>query len=78
MIAQVCNLEVGDLIIAIGDAHIYSNHIDQIKEQLSRKPLPLSTIKLNSDISIITEFDMEDIVLENYNSHEAIQAPMAV
>ena len=78
MIAQVCNLEVGDLIISIGDAHIYSNHIEQVKEQLTRKPLALPTIKLNSDISIITEFDMEDIELVGYESHEAIKAPMAV
>ena len=78
MIAQVCNLEVGDLIISIGDAHIYLNHIEQVKEQLTRKPLALPTIKLNSDISIITEFDMEDIELVGYESHEAIKAPMAV
>jgi len=78
MIAQVCNLEVGDLIITIGDAHIYSNHFDQVKEQLKRKPLPLATLKLNPEISVITEFDMEDIELENYTSHEAIKAPMAV
>jgi thymidylate synthase len=78
MIAQVCNLEVGDLIITIGDAHIYSNHFDQVKEQLTRKPLPLATLKLNPEISVITEFDMVDIELENYTSHEAIKAPMAV
>lgn len=78
MIAQVCNLEVGELIITIGDAHIYNNHLEQVKEQLTRKPFSLPTIKLNSDISIITEFDMEDIILENYISHEAINAPMAV
>jgi thymidylate synthase len=78
MIAQVCNLEVGDLIITIGDAHIYSNHFDQVNEQLIRKPLPLATLKLNPEISVITEFEMEDIELENYTSHEAIKAPMAV
>lgn len=78
MIAQVCNLEVGDLIICIGDAHIYENHIDQVKEQLSRKPLPLPKLKLNSEINVITHFEMEDIELENYQSHEAIKAPMAV
>jgi len=78
MIAQVCNLEVGDLIITIGDAHIYSNHFDQVKEQIARKPMPLATLKLNPEISVITEFDMGDIELENYTSHEAIKAPMAV
>ena len=78
MIAQVCNLEVGDLVIVIGDAHIYNNHFDQVKEQIKRKPLPLPTLKLNPDISVITEFEMEDIALEGYESHEAIKAPMAV
>lgn len=78
MIAQVCNLEVGDMVIVIGDAHIYNNHFDQVKEQIKRKPLPLPTLKLNPDISVITEFEMEDIALEGYESHEAIKAPMAV
>ena len=78
MIAQVCNLEVGDLIITIGDAHIYNNHFDQVKEQIKREPLPLPALKLNTEISVITEFEMEDIALEGYESHEAIKAPMAV
>ena len=78
MIAQVCHLEVGDLVITIGDAHIYENHVEQVKEQLARKTLPLATLKLNPEIDVITEFDMDDITLENYESHEAIKAPMAV
>ena len=78
MIAQVCNLEVGDLVITVGDAHIYNNHFDQVKEQLSRKPLPLPTLKLNPDVSVIMDFDMTDIELVDYESHEAIKAPMAV
>jgi len=78
MIAQVCNLEVGELIITIGDAHIYSNHIEQVTEQLKRKPLPLPTLKLNPEIEVITDFDMTDIELVDYQSHEAIVAPMAV
>jgi thymidylate synthase len=78
MIAQVCNLEVGELIITIGDAHIYTNHFDQVKEQLTREPLPLPTLKLNPEISVITDFEMEDIELEGYTSHDAIKAPMAV
>jgi thymidylate synthase len=78
MIAQVCNFEVGDLIITIGDAHIYANHFDQVKEQLAREPLPLPTLKLNPEISVITDFEMEDIELEGYQSHDAIKAPMAV
>ena len=78
MIAQVCNLEVGELIITIGDAHIYSNHIEQVTEQLKRKPLPLPTLKLNPEIEVITDFDMKDIELVDYQCHEAIAAPMAV
>jgi thymidylate synthase len=78
MIAQVCNLEVGELIITIGDAHIYSNHIEQVTEQLKRKPLSLPTLKLNPEIEVITDFDMKDVELVDYQSHDAIAAPMAV
>jgi len=78
MIAQVCNLDVGELIITFGDAHIYNNHITQVKEQLSRKPLALPTLSLNPEITVITDFGMEDIELVGYESHGAIAAPMAV
>jgi thymidylate synthase len=78
MVAQVCNLEVGDLIISVGDAHIYNNHIEQVTEQLARKPFPLPTLKLNPDVSVIMDFEMSDIELVGYESHEAIKAPMAV
>ena len=78
MLAQVCNLEVGDLIITIGDAHIYNNHFEQVKEQLTRDPLPMARLELNSEISVITDFEMEDIELADYQSHDAIKAPMAV
>jgi len=78
MIAQVCNLDVGELIITFGDAHIYNNHITQVKEQLSRKPLTLPTLSLNPEISVITDFGMEDIELIGYESHGAIAAPMAI
>ena len=78
MIAQVCNLSVGELIISLGDAHIYSNHIDQVKEQLSRKPFPAPTLKLNPEISVITDFEMDDIWLENYECHDTITAPMSI
>lgn len=78
MIAQVCNLGVEDLIISIGDGHIYKNHIEQIKEQLTRKPLPLPELWLNPEIRKITEFTMDDIRLVNYQSHDSIQMPMAV
>jgi len=78
MIAQACNLDVGDLIISVGDAHIYTNHFDQVKEQLSRELLPLPTLQLNPSIQMITHFTMDDIELVGYQSHEAIRAPMAV
>jgi thymidylate synthase len=78
MIAQVCNLEVGELIITVGDAHIYDNHVEQVKEQLKRKPFKLPILKLNSEITVITDFDMEDVGLIDYQCHEAIKAPMAV
>lgn len=78
MIAQVCNLEVADLILTLGDAHIYNNHVDQVKEQLSRKPLNLPTLKLNPEIEVITDFDMTDIELVGYESHGSIKAEMAV
>jgi thymidylate synthase len=78
LIAQVCDLDVGNLIITIGDAHIYQNHTEQVKEQLSRKPLPLPTLKLDPSVKTITNFTMDNVFLENYESHEAIKAPMAV
>lgn len=78
MIAQVCNLEVGDLIICLGDAHIYENHVEQVKEQLKRNPLPLPSIQLNKDIKTITDFTMNDINLIDYKCHDAIKADMAV
>jgi len=77
MIAQVCGLEVGELIICLGDAHIYENHVEQVKEQLSRKPLPLPKLELNQTEGITT-FKMSDIQLVDYKFHAAIKAPMAV
>jgi thymidylate synthase len=77
MIAQVCNLDVGELIISFGDAHIYDNHIEQVKEQLARTPLELPTLELNQTEGITT-FKMSDINLVNYKCHDAIEAPMAV
>jgi thymidylate synthase len=78
MIAQVCGLEVGELVITIGDAHIYQNHFEQVKEQLTRSPLELPKLELNPDIKDITKFKMEDVGLVGYESHDAIKAPMAV
>jgi thymidylate synthase len=78
MIAQVCGLDVGTLTICIGDAHIYENHIDQVKEQIRRKPFTLPKLVLNPAIDNIVDFTMDDIGLEDYQSHDAIKAPMAV
>lgn len=78
MIAQVCDLDVGELIITVGDCHIYLNHIAAVTEQLQRAPLPLPTLWLNPDIKHIDDFTPNDIKIENYQHHAAIQAPMAV
>jgi thymidylate synthase len=78
MIAQVCNLEVGELIISVGDAHLYKNHIEQVKEQLTRTPMKAPSVRLNPNIQVITDFEMTDVELVNYQCHEAIKAPMAV
>jgi thymidylate synthase len=78
MIAQVCGLRVGEFVHVLGDAHIYLNHVDQVKEQLTREPLPAPRLWLNPEITDITKFTMNDIRLDNYQSHTAIAAPMAV
>ena len=78
MIAQVCDLEPGEFIHTFGDVHIYSNHKEQVNEQLSRTPFPLPTMKINSNVKNIFEFKFEDFQLENYQSHPAIKAPVAV
>ncbi len=78
MMAQVTGKAVGELIISIGDAHIYLNHVDQVKEQLTRSALPLPTLALNPAINNIDDFTMGDIQLINYESHPPIKAPMAV
>jgi thymidylate synthase len=78
MIAQVCDLAVGEFIHVLGDAHIYLNHVDQVKEQLARKPLPAPTLWLNPEVKDIDRFTMSDIRLDNYQSHSAIKAEMAV
>lgn len=78
MIAQVCNLEVGDFIHTIGDAHLYTNHFDQARLQLSRSPYPLPELKLNKEIKNIFDFKFEDIEIVNYTSHPTIKAPIAV
>jgi thymidylate synthase len=78
MIAQVCGLGLGEFVHVLGDAHIYSNHVEQVKEQLAREPLPLPTLWLNPDIKDITQFTMDDIRLDGYQSHSSIKADMAV
>lgn len=78
MIAQVCDLKVGELIISTGDTHIYSNHVEQVNEQLSREEYPLPALFLNPEIKDIDKFLMDDILLFDYQSHGTIKAEMAV
>lgn len=78
MVAQVCDLEPGEFIHTFGDVHIYNNHMEQVKLQLSRTPYPLPTMKLNPLVKNIFDFAFEDFTLENYQSHPAIKAPVAV
>jgi thymidylate synthase len=78
MIAQVCGLQPGEFVHTFGDVHIYSNHREQVNLQLSREPYPLPVMKLNPEVKDIFSFKYEDFVLENYQSHPAIKAPVAV
>jgi thymidylate synthase len=78
MIAQVCGLKPGEFIHTFGDAHLYLNHLDQAHEQLSREPKLLPTLKLNPAIRRLEDFTIEDIVIEGYDPHPAIKAPIAV
>jgi thymidylate synthase len=78
MIAQVCDLEPGDFIHTFGDAHLYLNHLEQVDLQLSREPYPLPTMTLNTEIRSVFDFTYDDITLNNYRSHPAIKAPIAV
>ena len=78
MIAQVCDLQPGDFVHTLGDAHIYLNHIDQVKLQLTREPYPLPEMKLNPEIKDIFDFKFEDIELVNYQSHPHIKGEISV
>ena len=78
MLAHVCDLKVGDFIHTFGDAHIYSNHFDQMKLQLTREPRKLPTIKINTEVRSIFDFKFEDFVLEDYNPHPHIKGKVAV
>lgn len=78
MIAQVCGLEPGEFIHTFGDVHLYNNHLEQARLQLTRTPFPLPVMKLNPAVKDIYGFSFEDFTLENYQSHPAIKAPVAV
>ena len=78
MVAQVCGLQPGDFVHTIGDAHIYLNHIEQVKLQLSRTPYPLPTMKINPEVKDIFSFKYEDFTLENYQCHPTIKGEISV
>ncbi|MGN6636699.1 MAG: thymidylate synthase [Oryzihumus sp.] len=78
MVAHVCELEVGDFVHTLGDAHLYTNHVEQAREQLTREPRALPTLRLNPDRKGIDEFEMGDVALVGYDPHPAIKAPIAV
>ena len=78
MVAQVCGLKLGDFVHTLGDAHLYLNHLDQTREQLSRQPRAIPSMRINPEVTDIFGFKFEDFVLENYDPHPAIKAPVAV
>jgi len=78
LVAHECGLEVGEFIHTLGDAHIYDNHIEQVTEQLSREPKSLPELKLNKAVQSVFDFEMDDIVIEGYDPHPPIKAPVAV
>jgi thymidylate synthase len=78
MMAQVCDLEYGDFIHTFGDVHIYSNHIEQVKEQLSRQPFPLPQMKINPEVKDILGYNFEDFELINYTAHPHIKGAVSV
>jgi thymidylate synthase len=78
MMAQVCGLEPGEFIHTLGDAHLYSNHMEQVETQLAREPHPLPSMKINPEVGSIFDFRFEDFELVGYQSHEHIKAPIAV
>ena len=78
MVAQVTDLKPGEFVLTLGDAHIYLNHLEQVREQLTRSPRPFPRMKLNPAVKELLDFKYEDFTLENYDPHPAIKAPIAV
>ncbi len=78
MVAQVTGLGVGDLVISLGDAHIYQNHLEQVNRQLAREPRPLPRLRLDPEVRSVFDFRAEHIALEGYDPHKGIKAPIAV
>ena len=78
MVAQVCNLELGEFVHTIGDAHIYSNHLEQVNLQLSREPRSLPKMNINKEVKNIFDFKYDDFELTDYNPYKGIKAPVAV
>ena len=76
--AQVCGLHCGDFVHTFGDAHIYNNHFEQVKEQLSRQPKPYPQMKLNPEVNDLFAFTYQDFTVENYDPWPAIKAPVAI
>ena len=78
MMAQVCELKLGEFIVSFGDVHLYNNHVEQARLQLSREPKELPTLKVNPDIKSIFDFKYEDFEVLNYDPHPSIKAAVAV
>ena len=78
MVAQVCGLRPGHFVHSFGDVHLYLNHVEQAREQLSREPRPLPTMRINPEVKSIDDFKFSDFTLENYDPHPSIKAPIAV